>query len=146
MCNNLILTVFITLHPSTSLHLILFYSIYSTPVHTIYFIFQFIFQFFCLFIITCVFLFSFFIFYCLCCCCCLCVLEACDTKTNSSYAQTYLAIKLFLTKIQLVWTATQLYCFYCIFNEVNAALMSKRNFFLKTYILPSPNFWWYCIL
>ncbi len=49
---------------------------------------------------------SFYIYICVCfyshpifllsVCCCLCVLEACDTKTNSLYAQAYLAIKLFL--------------------------------------------------
>ncbi len=42
----------------------------------------------------CVFLFS--SYFLLSVCCCLCVLEACDTKTNSLYAQAYLAIKLFL--------------------------------------------------
>ncbi len=115
-CNKIcaiILYIFITTpHPSISLHFILFYSysilfysilfysilfysIYSTTVHTIYFIFQFIFLFLCIYIYICVFLFSSY-FYCLC-CCCLCALEACETKTNSLYAQAFLAIKLFPT-------------------------------------------------
>ena len=41
------------------------------------------------------------------CCCCLCVLEACDTKTNSLYVQTYLTIKLFLTLICVCVIAIQ---------------------------------------
>ncbi len=45
-----------------------------------------------LFIYICVFFLFSSYFYCLC-RCCLCELEAYDTKTNSLYAQAYLAIK-----------------------------------------------------
>ncbi len=66
LCNNLLFICY-HLHPSTSLDLTLFYSysiIYSTTVHTIYFIFSIYFFYFCLFIFT---------YVCICVCMCVCV-------------------------------------------------------------------------
>ncbi len=108
VCVHIYIYIYIYLLPPHILvhPYILFYSIYSTPVHTIYFIFPFIIL-FCLFILTYVYFFILILFLlsvccCCCCCCCLCILEACDTKTNSLYAQTYLAIKLFLTSDSVI--------------------------------------------
>ncbi len=50
-----------------------------------------------LYLHMCIFLFSSYLYMFV--CCCLCVLEAYVTKTNSLYAQAYLAIKLFLILI-----------------------------------------------
>ncbi len=91
-CNNLYIIT--TPHPSTSLHLILFYSHSILSIAQLYI--QFIlFFYFCVFIFTYVYFYSHLTF--IVCCCCLCALEACDTKTNSLYAQAFLAIKLFPT-------------------------------------------------
>ncbi len=68
-----------------SVALIILFSVQS------FLYFTFFFYFFCLFIFIYVyFLFSSFLLYV---CRCLCELEAYDTKTNSLYAQAYLAIK-----------------------------------------------------
>ncbi len=53
----------------------------------------FLFSIFCLFIFTYVYFFMLILFLLSVCHCCLCELEAYDTKTNSLYAQAYLAIK-----------------------------------------------------
>ncbi len=110
MCSNLIFICY-HLHPSTSLHLIIFHSIiYSTTVHTIYLFFNIFFN-FCLFIFTYVYFFILILFL-LSVCCCLCVLEAYVTKTNSLYVQSYLAIMLFLILI-LIEEQMSLWVHHC---------------------------------
>ena len=94
-CNNLIfylLPPHILVHPYIS-----FYSIPMLSISqlTLTLIFQFIFQFLFIYIYMCIIILVLFVLSV--CCCCLCALEACDSRTNSLYAEAYLAIKLFLT-------------------------------------------------
>ncbi len=97
MCNNLIFICY-HLHPSKYLHLILFYSIISSKAQL--YIQYIYFSFFCLFIYVYFFNLILYVFSV---CSCLCVLETYVTKTKSLYAQTYLAIKLFLILITWVF-------------------------------------------
>ncbi len=75
------------------MYILLFYPILSSIAQryiqsfvSIIIIIIILFIYICLFFILILFLLSV-------CCCCLCELEAYDTKTNSLYAQAYLAIK-----------------------------------------------------
>lgn len=63
-----------------------------------------------------------------CCCCCLCVVEACDTKKNSLYVQTYWGIKLFLISDLFVFKAICL-CVFVLKRKAESAcvLNQKKN-------------------
>ncbi len=74
------------------MYILLFYPILSSIAQYMQSFVSIIIIIIILFIYICVFFLFSSYFYCLC-RCCLCELEAYDTKTNSLYAQAYLAIK-----------------------------------------------------
>ncbi len=95
-------------------------------------IFQFILLLF-IYVYMCVFLFSSYFLLSLC-CFYLCVLEACDTKTNSLYAQTYLAIKVILTSDPHthIYIYIYIYCFLtkCLSLYLYMLILKLKNVFL----------------
>ncbi len=91
MCNNLIFICY-HLHPSTSLHLLLFFSIPSSiaQLYIQSFMFHMIFFLFFVYLYLHVYFFNSHLIFIV----CVSLLSVnCDTKTNSLYAQAYLAIK-----------------------------------------------------